>query len=111
MIPHHQVAIDISLMLQKKTKNPTNNKEDLVIKGILDYGGSDGQVKLQYDYGGKGGSFSITKNTSLSNINDSYYDVVITDIGMGFKDFGKLMQFQYGKSLDTYRPGSNSMQS
>ena len=23
MIPHHQVAVDISLMLQKKTKNPT----------------------------------------------------------------------------------------
>ena len=68
------------------SKIPNINNDDLVIKGILDYGGSGAQIKLQYDYGGKGGSFSITKNINLSNKNDSYYDVAITDAGIGFRN-------------------------
>ena len=46
MIPHHQVAVDISILLQKKTKNPmmqkilreliwTQNYEILLMKDIL----------------------------------------------------------------------------
>ena len=70
-----------------KNNNPDvfmrNDYEDIVVEGILDYGGKDGEIKIDIDYGGSGGIFEIIKDNTLNtDANNVFYNINIKDSGI-----------------------------
>ena len=68
---------DSPIFLTKITENSVSNNtftdiNDVVMTGILDYGGKDGSILLDLDYGGKGGDFEIKQ---IDNITSDYFYV------------------------------------
>ena len=90
--------------------NFNEDYQDLIVEGILDYGGSGAEIKIDIDYGGSLGQFDIVKseqnNTLLINDdvdNVIYYDINIKNMGIGYKSTSNNSSYLIGSLIQYNR--------
>ena len=86
--------------------NLRDDYEDIVVEGILDYGGSGAKIKIDIDYGGSLGNFEVIKseqNNTLNINNDIgniiYFDINLKNMGIGYKSTSNNTSFLIGSLI------------